>query len=220
MLSTQTNSYNNSLRNHINGSSPTTLKRLSETGKLSEREEIVREALQSTCIPLAKDCLNEYMNKIHERSSTQILQLINRLENLYNQLFAPLSGLNTSFTRSPTFLNDVQDIQEALVKVDRLYCAYRDSCIQEAIKAMPSYFIKKLSLKTEDENIVKKQFYPAIKAIKETFLDSEFATFHQSTTLSYIHYFLRIPPEASGAYTSWAIEDMRKTHLLETKETN
>lgn len=191
--------------------SPSTL-RIKQT---AEREKIVKEAMNATCIPLACECLRNYVYEIHNPDSPeQLMKVLDRIEKIYNQNFQPTPDLNTSLVRRPTFLTNGEEIQQAFIKADKLFVAYRDLCINEAIPTMPEYFIQKLNLMSEDLEIVTNIFKPAVNFIKEQFLDGEFSTFQNTSTHSFIHYFLRIPPRTLHSDTSWALRDLKNVNLI------
>ncbi len=186
----------------------------------AEREKVVQKAMESTCIPLACKYLNSYMYNLYGPSPQKLCNILGRIESLYNQIFPPTPGLNTSTVRRPTFLTDDNQIQQAFIKADKLYLAYQDAFIKEAVQEMPKFFIQELNLKPEDEDIIKQQFYPAVNAIREVSLDSEFSTFHREKALSFIHYFLHIPTEIPNSYTYWMFRDMQKVNLIEMDNSN
>lgn len=179
----------------------------------------VREALKRTLLPLACGCLNEYVYRLHSKSCENCLKALNRIEKLYHHIFLtetnPETILNTSKVRKPKFLQDPKQIQEAFSKANQLFIAYRDLCINAAIKEMPEYFVRILDLKRDDKEIIEKDFFTAAQRIKETTLDAEFATFHDISTDSFIHYFLGIPQGIEHSRTSWVLRDLKKLGFIE-----
>jgi hypothetical protein len=180
-----------------------------------EREKIVQKAMEYTCFPLACDCLNEYTYRIHENSPQHLHNVLERINSIYNQIFSPTPNLNTSSVRHPTFLTDDHQIQQAFAKAHKLFLAYQDAIINEAVKMMPEYFIHKLNLESTDLEIVEKQFYPAVEFLKKESLEAEFATFHDLSVYSFIHYFLCIPETTPNSKTIWMLSYLKKHSLID-----
>jgi hypothetical protein len=206
-----------------NGSSPSLkAKQVAEREEQSERQKIVEGVMRDKCIPLSSQCFRDYIYDTQGlNSSEQIQKTLDRIESIYNQIFPPTTGLNTSSVRHPSLLTDDGAIIQAFTKVDQLFNAYKSSCIDEAIPVLPKYLINKLKLMPEDIESVKKMFDPVVPFIREKrYLDLEFTTFFSLSTRSYIHYFLGIPPNIKNSDTSWMLRELKNHQLIDKNETS